>query len=93
MNLDHLEHLERVARAAGYATALDEDEAPFVDARVELKPAAAIRFKTPDAPAPRKALAVTLQAQPNAARAVVTSAVNQAVRSVQTLIGTRGAHA
>jgi hypothetical protein len=91
-----LDHLERVARAAGYATALDEDDAPFVDARDDVKPSAAVRFKTPDAPAPRQAstaLARTDATRPGSARVIVTSYVGHAVRGLQSLIGTRGAHA
>jgi hypothetical protein len=90
-----LDHLERAARAAGYATALDEDDAPLIGESVELKPAAAIRFKTPDAPAPRKATALVVLGERRATTTagVVTGYVGQALRSVQSLVGVRGAHA
>ena len=89
MNLDDL---ERAARFAGYCTAINEDDAPFVDAAVDVKPAAAIRFQTPDAPAPRTALALT-GATSTTARWQLTTYVAQAYRGAQNLLGTRGAHA
>jgi hypothetical protein len=92
MNLDH-DHLERVARFAGYCTAVDEDDAPLADASVDLKPSAAIRFKTPDAPAPRTTALALIGPSPSTARWLMTTYVTQAYRGAQNLIGSRGAHA
>jgi hypothetical protein len=88
MSLDHLEH---VARMAGYAAVPEEDEAVAEAAR-ERRTTLGERLRSPDAPAPRRtAPASTAVTVP--VTAAVQTYVTGALRTAQGLIGTRNATA
>jgi hypothetical protein len=91
--MTNLDHLDRLARAAGYAAVPEDDDAPLL-----LKPAS-VRFATPDAPAPRAAVAVTSSTAANlgrsnqlvsdaaaATRTAMTFYVGTAIKTAQTLV-------
>jgi hypothetical protein len=95
--MTNLDHLDRLAMAAGYAAVPEDDDAP------QLPKPANVRFATPDAPAPRQAIAAspaTLNlGSPNqfvsgaaaATRTAMTFYVGTALKSAQTLVGGRRA--
>lgn len=87
MSLDHLEH---VARMAGYAAVPDEEDAIADEARERLATLRE-RLRTPDAPAPRRSAVTTALAEPFTA--TVSTYVSGAIRSAQGVIGVRGATA
>jgi hypothetical protein len=91
-----LNHLEELARLAGYAAVPDEDDAPEpVSHRATLTQ----RLMTPDAPEPRAATAIVPVAQAGVAgsaapaRVALTSYVSGALRTAQGMIGSRSATA